>query len=482
METEKDKNKDNRINDPNFLNRLERNDTKTDLYISQDFKKDRLFYSFKTGDDIFVITSKKEIYDIKELENEGFKVRSIPTIFSLEPKTVKKFIKSSNDAFFRAHYEEGFALKLFQRIRSYITEFVFFKDIRLPDLLSLWIMGTYVFSIFKYYPYLHISAEKRSGKTRLLEVMSEISFKAQKTINITEAVLFREVENERPTLFLDEIERLRKVDREFYGTLMRVLNSGFQNSIPVKRCIRTTNDFSPKTYSVYSPKCLVGINDLDDVVKDRTIPIKMVRKKENEKVSRFKTTNKLGEIINDIKQDCHLFGLIYASKINEFYHECDEYKCLPDFLNDREKDIYEVLFIIANFIWVETLYQEDIEVDVIKSLNELSEIFSVERTEDDADTNLTSRLVKIIAEIIENGMIQPVKISEKGAYYDRGEFCRCILMHYSEYFPYQNTVTKLVRLVRKLLDLKPADYLHEKLKKQYFFEVGCLDDLKQRFL
>jgi hypothetical protein len=58
---------------------------------------------------------------------------------------------------------------LLTRIGSTLHRYVHFEDVRLYLLLSLWILGTYVYSLFGHYGYLHLhSVKKRSGKTRAL--------------------------------------------------------------------------------------------------------------------------------------------------------------------------------------------------------------------------------------------------------------------------------------------------------------------------
>ena len=47
-------------------------------------------------------------------------------------------------------------------------------------LLAAWIIGTYFHPIFSAYPFLHIKAPKRSGKSQCLNVLSQLSFNAIK--------------------------------------------------------------------------------------------------------------------------------------------------------------------------------------------------------------------------------------------------------------------------------------------------------------
>ena len=66
---------------------------------------------------------------------------------------------------------------LLTRISSTLARYVHFDDKRVYLLVSLWILGTYVYSMFSHYGYLHLhSTKKRSGKTRVLEVSHHLAF------------------------------------------------------------------------------------------------------------------------------------------------------------------------------------------------------------------------------------------------------------------------------------------------------------------
>ena len=71
-------------------------------------------------------------------------------------------------------------------------------------------MGTYVFRIFRYFPYIHLHAEKASGKTTLMEILEKICFNGELSSDATGVSLFHEVHTNSSTLFLDESEDLRE--------------------------------------------------------------------------------------------------------------------------------------------------------------------------------------------------------------------------------------------------------------------------------
>jgi hypothetical protein len=77
-------------------------------------------------------------------------------------------------------------------------------------ILSLWTLHTHV-GASTFTPYLNIcSAEKQSGKTRVLEVLYEVVRSPMMSASISPAALARSVDKEQPALLLDELDALLK--------------------------------------------------------------------------------------------------------------------------------------------------------------------------------------------------------------------------------------------------------------------------------
>jgi len=141
--------------------------------------------------------------------------------------------------------------------------------------VALWVLHTHAFEAAEVTPYLHItSAEKRSGKTRLLEVLDGLVREPLMTVNISDAALFRMLDR-RPTLLLDECDAIfalgsRQEDKR------ALLNAGHRRSGRVYRCEPTS--LEPRAFDVFSAKALAGIGWLPDTIADRSIEISLQRK------------------------------------------------------------------------------------------------------------------------------------------------------------------------------------------------------------
>ena len=294
--------------------------------------------------------------------------------------------------------------ELLAKIAEFIRRFVALSEEQ-ACLCALWIVHTHAFTAADTTPYLNIkSAEKRSGKTRLLEALALLVAGSWLTGRVTPAVLVRKVAAEAPTLLLDESDAAFKGDREYAETLRGVLNAGFRRGGAASLCVGQGAGITYEDFPVFSPKAIAGIGKLPDTVADRSIPIELRRRKASERVERFRL-RKVGPEALPIRQDiaawavAHLDALTAAEPV------------LPDELDDRAQDIMEPLFAIADVAggeWPDraraaavTLLageeREDSESLGVRLLREIRDIFDSER----ADRFPTAGILKALCKIEE---------------------------------------------------------------------------------
>src|SRR6185436_510195 len=149
------------------------------------------------------------------------------------------------------------------------------------------VLGTWCYRGFRVYPYLSMrSAEKRCGKSRLLHLLSRVTFNASPvTAHPTEAQLFRSAARTGGVQLFDEVETLRG-DRERFDALISVLNVGFERGGVVTRLERRGRGFVEAPSEVYCPRVLAGIAGLQETLEDRSLPLFMFRKRRDEPVTR----------------------------------------------------------------------------------------------------------------------------------------------------------------------------------------------------
>jgi Protein of unknown function (DUF3631) len=146
----------------------------------------------------------------------------------------------------------------------------------------------------------------------------------------------------KPTLLLDEVDTIFSGGKdESKEGLRALLNAGFNRSATVPRCAGAAHDIVD--FPVFCAKVIAGIGRLPDTVADRSIPIVLARKTRQEAVERFRNRD-ASEIARDVR------GALAAWARGEGVLDGlrSARPSLPDSLGDRQADICEPLFAIAD--------------------------------------------------------------------------------------------------------------------------------------
>jgi hypothetical protein len=185
--------------------------------------------------------------------------------------------------------------KTLEDIRGFLCRYVMFSSEAQEIVATLWVAHTWVIEAFDYTPYLHISSPaKRCGKSRVFDCLKVLCAKPWAIVSITEAVMFRKIEQEAPTLLLDEVDPIFTAKNGDDGkeALRALLNAGFERRAAVARCVGP--DHKLRDFGVFCPKALAGIGRLPDTVADRCIPIIMARRRRGEDIERFRARDAEG--------------------------------------------------------------------------------------------------------------------------------------------------------------------------------------------
>jgi hypothetical protein len=230
-------------------------------------------------------------------------------------------------------------------ICEFLQRHVVFSCPAQPVAIALWIVHTWIVDAFDYTPYLHISSpEKKCGKTKLLDCLELLVFMAWRVVSPSEAVLYRKIECDRPTLLLDEVDTVfsgKKDERT--EPLRALLNAGFERKAKVPRCVGQGSNYQVREFAVFCAKAFAGIDRLPDTISDRCIPIRLIRRSREEKIERFRKRDAegaTGSIRKSITAWAQQAGLV--EKLRAARPE------VPTELDDRQADICEPLLAIAD--------------------------------------------------------------------------------------------------------------------------------------
>ncbi len=123
---------------------------------------------------------------------------------------------------------------------------------------TCFVLGTYLFPLFSYFGYLIITGEKGAGKGTCLDLLYRMCWNpTKKYISATEAVLFRTIQDQRPTLLIDEYHRAIK-NESSGNAIISILESGYEKDgvVPRMEC-GPDGTFKKMEYPVYCPKAVV---------------------------------------------------------------------------------------------------------------------------------------------------------------------------------------------------------------------------------
>jgi putative DNA primase/helicase len=204
--------------------------------------------------------------------------------------------------------------------------------------MALWAVHAHAHDAFHTSPLLAIeSPQKRCGKTRVIEILQHLTPRAIMTANVTPSALFRIIERDKPTLFIDEGDTFLKANEEMRG----ILNSGHtRSSAYVLRTVEIKGELEPRQFSTWAPKAIALIGDLPSTLQDRSVVIQLRRKRKGEQVARFRT-DRAGAMLTLNRQAAR-----WAADHKEALMTADPVP--PDALHDRAADNWRPLLAIAD--------------------------------------------------------------------------------------------------------------------------------------
>jgi hypothetical protein len=152
-----------------------------------------------------------------------------------------------------------------------------------------WVLAAWLGQKWDRFPHLAVtSPEKRCGKTRLMQLLELLVPNPYNTTNISPAAIYRLIELRQPTLLLDEAQSISRRGSEASEVIRELFNAGIDRNAKVLRVGGEGRD-QIQEFRVYSPKVIALIGDLDSVLADRCLPIRMMRKTDADEVAHYRS-------------------------------------------------------------------------------------------------------------------------------------------------------------------------------------------------
>jgi putative DNA primase/helicase len=227
---------------------------------------------------------------------------------------------------------------------------VFRRYLALPEgaaeTLALWVVFTHAVEASAVAPRLAVlSPTPRCGKTTLLALLVHLVRRPLPASNVTPAVIFRVIAREQPTLLIDEADTFVHPGRSELGGIM---NSGHTRATAY--VWRTEGDnHEPKPFRTFAAIAIAKIGKLPVALQDRSLVIKMQRRRRDERIDRFREDQAapLGELKRRV--------IRWVADSRTALSSADP--ALPEGLNDRAADNWRTLSAIADAAgghWPET--------------------------------------------------------------------------------------------------------------------------------
>lgn len=226
-------------------------------------------------------------------------------------------------------------------LRAQIARYVVMPSEEALTAATLWIAATHLQPAWQHAPRLAIVApEKRCGKSRLLDVITETVHNPLITVNASPAAIFRSIDDEDPpTLLVDEADTLFSTVKaaEKNEEVRGLINAGHQRNRPTLRV--SGPEHKPTAFPTFAMAALAGIGDLPDTVMDRAAVIRMRRRADGEKVAHFRTVRDTPTL--------HAIRDQLTAWLKPLYRQAmDMEPAMP--VEDRAADTWEPLVVIAD--------------------------------------------------------------------------------------------------------------------------------------
>jgi hypothetical protein len=266
------------------------------------------------------------------------------------PKTVttpdqRRWSKQSIEEFRHGETSAPNPATLWQGIRAVYEEYIEFAREEYYDLMPMFVMGSYMFRLYKAIGYLHFNGTAASGKSQNLRILDALAFNTQWASSMSSAALYRSLAGHPGTVCIDEAEGF---EGERGEELRRILNAGYLDGSTVKRAEKGPGDvFIVQSYESYGPKAIASINVLDNVIGSRCLIVAM-----RPAIRTIREFDKDDPRWQRLRDRLYLWLMYHAkpmSEVIERWNDTDRYTRAPTLVG-RSWQITQMYVTIADYI------------------------------------------------------------------------------------------------------------------------------------
>lgn len=233
-------------------------------------------------------------------------------------------------------------------ITAWIGKYTVLPNEHTAPVLALWAAHTWVSTSFYTTPRIVLSSPvPGSGKTRVLELLSHVSYSSRQTLNSSIAAIYRRIAGALnngdlpPTLLYDETDALFSARPGPQAEDIRaLLNAGYKSGATVDRCEGDSHEVAE--FPVFSPVALAGLaGHMPDTITTRAITIEMKKRRHGEKITPYRERTAKAEMTG-VRE----FLASWANGTREDLAVAEV--TMPRGVEDRPAEVWEPLLVIAD--------------------------------------------------------------------------------------------------------------------------------------
>lgn len=273
-----------------------------------------------------------------QVQLEGSSYKDGPTTHSLECTSTKRKVPWTDIV----PWPDSVQLpSLLAEIESFFATYV-----RAPAdylmLAALWVVGSHLMRLWTWFPRLYCrSALENSGKTTFGSCIVYCCPRGFELINTTPATLFRAIDQDAPTLFLDEADNYLESNDQ----IIAILNNGQRRDGVLPRCERVVgadgqSRIEVRYFSVYAAVVMAGLGDLRRTLRSRSLALQLVPATKSDQPQKWTELAKVEAL--ELCRKAARWAMDNENAVAE------PYKTLPTFGVNRQDDNARPLLAIAS--------------------------------------------------------------------------------------------------------------------------------------
>lgn len=236
--------------------------------------------------------------------------------------------------------------KCFRDLRIMLKHHIYLSNEAYYTIISLWIMGTYLYRVFDSYPYLQFIGSKDTGKSSFMELISIMGFNGKLMSETTTASLKEICDQRGGVLGIDEFEKGTPKDKKEYVT---ALNSGYNKKGQASKQSGNTT----RTMQLYCPKMVGSIDEMaNEALESRMFRIEMVKvNPSTNDIEDFSLASRSTRSwVDSLKVSLYTFALHHAEDIFTSYKSIQSITIKGKKITGRELELLRPLLAISSVL------------------------------------------------------------------------------------------------------------------------------------